>query len=109
MIINLTPHAVNLYAADGSVRTFESSGVARAAQTVQEMGELDGVRLVRVAYGAPVGLPDPQDGTLYIVSALLVSAARQSGRTVSDLLTPADTVRDTDGKIIGCRAFAVAE
>lgn len=109
MIINLTPHAVNLVLADGTTRTFESQGVARATQTVVEAGAVEGYRLVRTSFGEPVDLPDPQEGVFYIVSAILVSAARQSGRTVRDLLLPADTVRDDQGRIIGCKAFALVD
>jgi hypothetical protein len=109
MIVNLTPHAVNLVLADGTVRTFESSGVARAEQTVVEAGSIEGCRLVRTSFGAPVDLPAPQEGVFYLVSSILVSAARQSGRTVEDLLLPSDSVRDAQGRIIGCRAFALVD
>lgn len=108
-IINLTPHAVNLFLSDNTTVTFESQGVARAEQTVVDAGSIDGYRLVRTSFGAPVDLPDPQDGVYYLVSAILVSAARQSGRTVADLLLPAETVRDDQGRIIGCRAFALVD
>ena len=108
-IINLTPHAVVLFLSDGETVTFESQGVARAEQTVVDAGNINGYRLVRTTFGAPVNLPEPQEGTFYLVSAILVSAARQSGRTVGDLLLPADTVRDDQGRIIGCRAFALVD
>lgn len=108
-IINLTPHAVVLFLADGTTKTFESQGVARAEQSVVEAGNINGYRLVRTSFGAPVDLPAPQDGTFYLVSSILVSAARQSGRTVEDLLLPADAVRDDQGRIIGCRAFALVD
>ncbi len=108
IIRNLTPHTVSLCAANGEViRAFESEGVARAAQTTVEVGELDGIRLVKSSFGAPVGLPDPQDGVYLIVSLATANAARDHGRTVEDLLLTADTVRDEAGRIIGCRAFAL--
>lgn len=109
MIINLTPHAVNLLKDDGAVQTFESAGVARASQQMIEAGEIEGVRIVRTTFGAPVNLPDPQEGTFYIVSAITVSSARANGRTVSDLLYTADAVRDEQGRIVGCRALSLAE
>ena len=91
-IINLTPHAVVLFLSDGETVTFESQGVARAEQTVVDAGNINGYRLVRTTFGAPVNLPEPQEGTFYLVSAILVSAARQSGRTCS-LRTPYGTIR----------------
>ena len=108
-IINLTPHAVNLVKPDGSIVTFESQGIARAAQTVVDAGTVNGFRLVRTTFGAPECLPEPQEGTFYIVSAILVSAARNAGRSVADLLLPAETVRDETGRITGCQAFALVD
>lgn len=107
-IKNLTPHAVHVI--DGeTVRTFESEGIARAAQTMEEAGNVGGIRMVRMSFGAPVDLPAPEEGVYLIVSAITVSAAKASGRTVSDLLLTADPVRDEAGRIIGCKALAFAE
>lgn len=109
-IINLTPHAITLCLQDGSaLKTFKSEGVARATQSTVEVGELDGIRLVRTSFGEPVGLPDPVDGTFLIVSLATANAARQYGRDVKDLLLTSDPVRDEQGRIIGCRAFAVVD
>lgn len=78
--INLTPHAITLN--DG--RVFESVGVARVGNTFSDF-DSDGV--CSVAYGDIEGLPAPQEGTLYIVSALVLSAAKAAGRT--DCVAPA--------------------
>lgn len=72
--INLTPHAITLN--DG--RVFESVGVARVGNTFSDF-DSDGV--CSVAYGDIEGLPAPQEDTLYIVSALVLSAAKAAGRT----------------------------
>lgn len=107
MIKNLTPHAVTIVAADGTVdRTIPSDGVARAAQMMKPAGAIDGITLVDMVYGEPVDLPDPQDGMFLIVSALTAQAAKAAGRPTDDLLLPADAVRDEAGRIIGCRALA---
>ncbi len=104
---NLTPHTVNLCDAEGNkIRAFESEGVARAAQTTVELGEIDGIRLVKPSFGEPVGLPEAQEGVFLIVSLATANAAREYGRTTEDLLLVADTVRDETGKICGCRAFS---
>lgn len=109
-IINLTPHAINLIDTDGNVHVIPASGiVARAVQKTVEAGNLDTIRLVRTAFGAPIDLPDPEEGVYYIVSAILVSSARAAGRTVADLLLLADTVRDEQGRIVGCKALALVD
>lgn len=106
MLVNLTPHAITIRLGEVDL-CIESSGIARAEQRQEPAGLIDGfVPLVRMSYGDPVGLPDPQEGTYLIVSALTVEAARRSGRTTDDLLLTADLVRDDDGRIIACRALA---
>lgn len=110
MIINLTPHTVNLCDTNGSViRTFESEGVARATQRTVELGDVEGIRLVKMAFGEPVDLPDPVEGIYLIVSLATANAARQYGRDIKDLLLTSDPVRDEQGRIVGCRAFAVVD
>lgn len=107
-IINLTPHTINICAEDGSIiRSYESKGIARAKQTAEVVGNLDGVELVSMKFGATEDLPAPEDGTYYIVSVITANAAKAEGRTTSDLVITADPVRDAANRIIGCRRFAL--
>lgn len=97
--INLTPHAVRLN--DGT--EFPPSGtVARVAAS---FSPFDGDGVATVVYGQPEGLPDPKEGTLYIVSAMVLSA--MAGRR-SDLVAPAtghpDTIR-VNGQIQSVPGF----
>ena len=106
-IINLTPHCINIYDVDGNeISKFESMGIARADSFETVVGELNGIPVVKMSYGAPIGLPDPTEGTAYIVSMLTIQAAVQVGRTTSDLYTTADLVRNDKGQIIGCRKLS---
>lgn len=106
-IINLTPHTVNIVK-DGNIKAaFPSEGIARASQTAEHVGELDGIELVSMKFGATKDLPAPEDGVYYIVSVITANAARAEGRTTSDLLITADPVRDDSGRIIGCERFAL--
>ena len=66
-------------------------------------GEVNGIALSRVTFGEVTGLPDPVEGTLYIVSALVRSAL--PART--DLASPGDLVRDAAGAVIGCKGLIV--
>ena len=93
--------------ADGNeVSKFESMGIARADSFETVVGELNGIPVVEMSYGNPIGLPDPVDGTAYIVSMLTIQAAIQVGRTTADLYTTADLVRNEKGQIIGCRKLS---
>lgn len=59
-IINLTPHDINVVGENNTIiRTFPSEGVARADQRAEVVGEVDGIELVSMWFGKPVGLPAP--------------------------------------------------
>ena len=106
-IVNMPPHAVVMYK-DGQVAaTFESDGVARARQSDEVVGSLLGFDTVRSVFGATEGLPDFAEGTFVIVSAITGNAAKASGRRTDDLLLTSGLVRDSEGKILGCTAFAL--
>lgn len=103
-IINLTPSAVTFYAQDGKtiLNTIPSSGVARAEQTRESLGDINGIPVCKTIYGRVEGLPSPQENTIYIVPVLTAQAA--SGR--DDLFIVDDLVRDPSGKILGYKSLA---
>ena len=95
--VNCTPHPIKLN--DGTM--FNPSGtVARVSSSFTDFK--DGV--CKVVYGDLTGVPDPQPGTLYIVSAMVLAA---SSRT--DLVAPAtghpDCVRSDKGFIVSVPGF----
>lgn len=105
-IVNLTPHVIVIVNEDNqTIREYPSAGVARVASTSEVVGNIDGISVVKQALGEVVGLPEPVEGTVYIVSMPVSQAAK--GRT--DIVGP-DTgptaYRTADGKIIGVRQFA---
>lgn len=105
-IINLTPHVVTIINTDGTEIHFPASGqIARCAvNTVQTGYILYGEREIptyRTQYGEVVGLPDPVDSTIYIVS----TPVAQNVPDRKDVLVPAETIRDAEGRIIGCRGL----
>lgn len=107
-IRNLTPHAIFIVDEDGNALTvFESEGIARAEQKDEPAGELNGIPLVKSAFGEPIDLPEPAADTYLIVSLATANAAKATGRTTKDLLLTSGVVRDEQGRIIGCKAFAV--
>ncbi len=106
-IFNLTPHKINIVDEEGNViKVFESEGVARAAQNDVKIGMLEGIPIIETEFGEPVDLPEYDQGTYYIVSAITAKAADLNGRNTRDLLLTGKTVRNSDGQIIGCQALA---
>lgn len=100
--INLTPHTINLVT-DAGVKVIPASGtIARVEQTNTLVKEVDGIPVVQSHWGALLDLPDPKEGTIYIVSAMVANAAKAKGR-VQDVVCPGDFVRNDAGQILGAR------
>ena len=104
IVKNATPHAVKMCGENNEVlRTFEPTGVIpRCSVTRKQIGELDGVPINTSVFGAVEGLPEPEEGVVWIVSRVVAEAAKER----DDLLVTDDAVRDDQGRIIGCRALA---
>ena len=103
-LVNLTPHKVVILSEDNTVlKAIEPSGIlARCSTCREEVGKIDGIPVNRTSFGVVSGLPGPEAGTYYIVSALTAQAVPNR----ADVLITDDAVRDQEGKIIGCRALA---
>lgn len=104
MLVNLTPHPINLYGnravEDGPERVIEPSGTVARVATIELGTQIDDSCTYEfVEYGRLNDLPPRQDGTTYIVSLVCALAAR--GR--NDLLAPYVEVRNEAGTMIGCR------
>ena len=116
-VVNLTPHAINLYEDDLSgselLAVVEPSGkVARCKVEKVETGEISyingknsrttnnmsGVKLYKTVFGEVADLPDPVEGTIYIVSMLV----RQAVPHRDDLYSPGELIRNEAGQPIGC-------
>lgn len=84
--------------------------MARCRELVDHRGSasVDGHELPLVAkrFGEVEGIPEPEPGTIYIVSALAAQAAWAVGRR--DVVCPGDPVRDAEGRIIGAASLCVA-
>lgn len=104
MLKNLTPHLVTVVNDQNQV-ILEVAPEETSARCLvkREVAFLaDGIQVNRNVYGEISGLPDPVQGTWYIVSRIVAEAAKRH-----DLLVPDETVRDQNGQISGCKSFAI--
>lgn len=102
-LVNLTPHAINICDESGTVyRTVEPSGtLARVSTRTETIGDIDGIPVTTTVFGEVVGLPEPSEGTIYLVSSLVAQNVPERG----DVYIPNESVRDERGLIIGCRSL----
>ena len=104
-LLNLTPHPLTLRNGAGDDVTLPPSGtVARVDSVSTPTGQtVAGLPVQVTVFGQVTGLPDPQDGVAYLVSALVLGALAGSGR--SDVFAPATgpqdgVVRNDQGHVV---------
>lgn len=87
-IINLTPHDIKVRTEQGD-RVFPATGeVVRVDATLEEIGLIDGIPVSKQTFGGVVGLPKPTPDTVFIVSALVISALKAAGIERDDVVAP---------------------
>ena len=95
--LNYTPHNVVL----NNGTCYASQGVARVSASFTDFNDN---LLCKQQFGDVVGLPDKVDGTLLIVSAMVMAASNRD-----DLVAPAtghpDTIRNDKGHIVSVPGF----
>nr|DAV87893.1 MAG TPA: hypothetical protein [Caudoviricetes sp.] len=102
-LYNLTPHVLNVINCAGEVETLQQSGaVARVQQKDKVESTFGLIDIYQRSFGEVEGLPPEEEGKYYIVSSLVVSAAKDR----NDLLVPGPLVRNDQGQVIGCKGLA---
>lgn len=97
-LVNLTPHSLNIVAADGSTVDIPPSGnIARVGSISSIVATVNGININKQTFGKVMDLPDAQDDVVYIVSRMVKDRVPDR----DDVVVPGVPFRDTDGKIIG--------
>lgn len=110
-IINLTPHEITVYTQNKEQEEqvlfkVPAEGIVPRVSVAQEIvGEINGVTVRKNVYGSVENLPDAQPNTVYIVSAMVLSALGGSRVDVVSPDTGAGAVRDENNRIIGTTGF----
>jgi|FLOH01.1.fsa_nt_gi hypothetical protein len=99
MLVNLTAHTINEVTTGASIPP--SGRVARVKASTRKVNEFLGYPIFESTFGPVEGLPEEQEGVMYIVSALCMNACPER----YDLLSPGNVMRSEEGKIIGCIGF----
>ena len=101
--VNLTAHAVLIAARLGGATSIPPSGqVARCTMNQTLAYWAEGVPVYSTEYGAIENLPEPEVGTVYIVSTLVAQAAARKDVVSPDRNAP---LRRKDGKAVGVKAL----
>lgn len=91
---------------DGSKEVFEPSGIVpRLSTKTEPAGKIGEIPVVRNTMGRPENVPEPKEGTAYIVSFLVASALPERDDLIAPDTTPDSVVRDENGRIVGVKRF----
>jgi len=104
-IVNLTPHPLTIERTDGTVAAIPATGAVARLAVTREARPAVKTAVGEFAVSAPKlgaieGLPEPQSGKIYVVSAIVADAAKRA-----DVFSPGELLRDAEGKIIGARGL----
>jgi len=106
-IFNTTPHTVKVLGKDGEVLL----EVPRATEPLrlQEIndftGQVGGIPLFRKSF-VGIDLPPAEEDVFYIVSLPVAQLVRRGSH---DFIVPHELVRDSEGNVVGCKAFAFVD
>jgi len=108
-VVNLTPHEVVVMSDNREVvdRYPATGQIARVSEVIEPDNlDLGGVPVVRKRHAEVVGLPEPQDEVLYLVSVIVPPAVPDRNDLIVPDTGPDSAVRDDGGRIIGVRRLA---
>ncbi len=104
-VVNLTPHPLMIERVDGALASIPASGaVARLAVTREQLAPVatsaGAFAVTRPTLGAVTGLPEPEAGRIYVVSAMVAEAVKRP-----DVFSPGELIRDSAGNVVGARGL----
>jgi hypothetical protein len=102
--VNLTQHPIAVYTGQDIVTHPTTGMVARLMTKQIVVGHINDVPIIRTEWGDIIGLPEPEEGVIYITSSIVANAAQRRD-VVSPCTSPQFGVRDENGYVIGTRAF----
>ena len=98
--VNLTPH--NIILNDGTV--IEKNASTPIARVASSHTEFDENGICRVIYGEVENLPAPEEGTIYVVSAMVLSRVPDRKDVVATATGHPECVRE-NGRIVSVPGF----
>lgn len=102
-LVNLTGHDLHL---PHLGLTLPAESTAAKTTRVQKLvGVIENIPVYDIEYTNIAGLPEPEEGVLYIVSAVTLNAVREIYPERTDVLATMKPIKDSQGNTVGCGAL----
>jgi hypothetical protein len=106
---NYTPHEVSIFSSLGEkIETLPTLGIARVLETTTTGIPVNGIPVVSKKYSEVTGLPEPEDGVIFVVSQMVLSAMKDRRDIMCPDTGSESSVRDSEGKLLGVRRLQCA-
>lgn len=111
VIRNLTPHDITIRGAAGDtvLPGAGKDGSARVSVSETIVGDINGIPVVKLLYGDIVGLPEPEEGTVYLVSAMVLGRTDRRGKDVFGPDSGSSAVRNDKNQIVAVTRLSAGE
>lgn len=109
-VLNTTPHDVNAVKVNGGENIYpKSTCQIRVIPYDKKVGEIDGMEIFKEELG-PIVIDDPDNllekADILIMSRVAATKAKENKFYDKYIIwIPGALIRDSDGRIIGCRGF----
>jgi hypothetical protein len=103
--VNLTAHSIELL--NLGITIPHANRPVKVTQNQKLLAIYDGIPVYELEFSDIAGLPDEEEGTLYIVSAPVLNYVIQKLPHRKDFVSPFKAIKDTSGKTVGCQSFRV--
>ena len=97
--INLTAHTINEVTTGLSIPP--SGRIVRVKASTLKVGEFAGMPIYQSNFGDVEGLPEPEEGVMYIISSLALNGVTNR----PDVCAPGNLQRNEHGQPVGCVGF----
>ena len=101
-IVSLLKHSITVVVGEEKKVFVPSGQEARCSVATEKATEIDGIPVNRSVFGQVLGLPEPVEGTIYIVSTLVAQQARRPDVVSPD--TGPTAIRE-GGQVVAVRGF----
>lgn len=104
-IVNLTSHPLNIVVTGEVIP--KGTSVAKVSIIPKVFKIVKGIPIYEIEYTSLVGLPEPEEGVIYVVSSPVLDYVNKHFPERTDVVAPYKHMKDASGRTIACGGFRI--